>query len=145
MKKFFLAMLSIITLTGCSIKSDTQLPDPQTVIIHWNLTKITGGVAGVNEEFTLNTIVWTFGVSDLKLTVENNNTDDTKQDGLDSGTYDYSITETSGKSFLNIGSNEFGRFTVTNNTLVIDQNELSQGSGTDGFVYTFQKTIEVID
>ncbi len=146
MKKHFLTIfLSILILTSCSIKNDTQLPDPQTVIIHWNLTKTTGGIGGVNDEFTLGTVVWTFDEIDLKITVENNNTDDTKQDALDSGTYDYSVTEAGGKTFINIVGNEFGRFAVSNNTLVIDQNELSQGSGADGFLYTFQKTVEVVD
>ena len=151
MKKYLLITLSsLFILTGCSINNNNPDPDPdpQIRIIHWNLVKTTGGIAGVNDSFPLETIIWTFDEVNLKLKVENNNTDDTKQDALDSGTYDYSVktvTEVKEKKFLNITGDEFGGFTVTTNQLVIDQNDMSEGSGADGFIYTFKKTIEVVE
>ena len=141
MKKCFLtAIFSVLLLTGCSV--DNNNPTPQVVIAHWNLIKTTGGVAGVNHTFPLKTVIWTFDEANLKLTVVNNNTDDTKQDALDSGTYDYSVTKNNDDTYLSISENEFGGFKITSSQLVIDQNDLSQGSGADGFVYTFQKTLE---
>ena len=141
MRKYFLTAIScLLLLTACSV--DNGNPDPQIVITHWNLIKTTGGVAGVNHTFPLRTVVWTFDDINLKLTVVNNNTEDTKQDALDSGTYDYSVTKKDDKTYLHISENEFGGFEITSSQLVIDQNDLSQGSGADGFVYTFQKTVE---
>lgn len=146
MKTYFLTVVScLLLLTSCSVDDNTNIPDPQIVIVHWNLIKTTGGIAGVNDEFPIETVIWTFNETDLKITVVNNNTDDTKQDALDSGTYDYTVTNNSGETYLNIDESEFGGFEVTNTELVINQNDLSQGSGADGFVYTFEKTIEVVE
>ncbi len=146
MRKHFLTVLfSVIILTSCSVKNDTQLPDPQIIIVHWNLVEVTGGVVGADHTFPLETIVWDFNEIDLKLTVTNNNADDTKEDALTSGTYPYSVTNANGKTYLSITGNEFGRFVVTANKLVIDQNDLSQGSGADGYIYTFEKTEEIVN
>ncbi len=146
MRKHFLTVLfSVIILTSCSVKNDTQLTDPQIIIVHWNLVEVTGGIAGADHTFPLETIVWDFNEIDLKLTVTNNNTDDTKEDALTSGTYPYSVTNANGKTYFSITGNEFGRFVVTANKLVIDQNDLSQGSGADGYIYTFEKTEEIVN
>lgn len=145
MKKYFLTTLSsLLLLMGCSINNN-NIPNPQTIIIHWNLVKTTGGVAGVNHEFPLETIIWDFNKVDLKLTIVNNNTDDTKEDALDAGTYIYSESQINGKTYLNISGVEFGGFTLSSDQLIIDQNDQSQGSGTDGYVYTFEKSIEVVE
>ncbi|MDO5989792.1 hypothetical protein Q4Q39_20510 [Flavivirga amylovorans] len=144
MKKYFLIVLSSLFLfTSCSV--DNNNPEPQTVIAQWNLIKTTGGIAGVNDEFSLKTIVWVFNEVDFEIEVENKNTDDTKQDALDSGTYSYSVKNVEGKSFLTIDGDEIGRYTITGNKLVIDQNDQSEGSGADGFVYTFERTIQVVE
>ncbi|MDD7887747.1 hypothetical protein [Flavivirga sp. 57AJ16] len=143
MKKYFLTVIfGLLLLTGCSTDDNNT---PQVIITHWNLIKTTGGIAGVNDTFPLKTVIWTFDEVNLKLTIVNNNTDDTKQDALDSGTYAYSVTEKNNKTYINISTNEFGGFETTSNQLVIDQNDLSEGSGADGFVYTFQRTTEVVE
>ena len=143
MKKYFLTTLaSLFLLMGCSVNNNT---DPQTIIVHWNLVKTTGGVAGVNDEFPVETIIWDFNQTDSKLTVVNNNTDDTKEDALDTGTYIYSETQANGKTYLNIVGIEFGGFTLSSTQLIIDQNDQSQGSGTDGYIYTFKKSVEIVE
>ena len=81
----------------------------------------------------------------LKLTVVNNNTDEDKEDALESGTYIYSETQVNGKTYLNISGSEFGGFTLSSTHLILDQNVQSQGSGTDGYIYTFKKSVEVVE
>ena len=105
------------------------------------MINVTGGVAGVNETYSLDTIVWAFNDATKTLVVENNNDDDTKEDALDSGTYDFDVLDTNGKTYITIDNTEFGNFVVSQNTLLIDQNIMSTGSGADGFVYTFQRII----
>jgi len=77
------------------------------------------------------------------LTVLNNNTNDV-EDGLDSGTYNYSLLDDGNNTFLIIDDNEFGGLIILNNNLTIDQNLTSTGTGADGFIYSFQlvQTIE---
>ena len=78
----------------------------------------------------------------LTITVTNNNTDDTKEDFLDSGNYNYSITEETDGNYITIEETEFGEVTFpTTTTLLIDTNELSTGSGADGYTYTFQRVL----
>ncbi|MFD1615187.1 hypothetical protein [Gelatiniphilus marinus] len=119
--------------------------DPQNVKYLWHLVNVTGGVAGVDKTFNLNTVVWAFNDETKKLVVENNNDDQAAEDGLDSGTYDFDVIEIDGKTYLSINDNEFGNFLVSGNLLTINQNIMSSGTGADGFVYTFQRTIELVN
>jgi len=135
----FILVISFLSLTNCSIGNNDNT-QPQVVEVYWNLINVTGGVAGVNEDYALGTIIWRFNEASGVLSVENNNTDDTKQDGLDSGNYSYSILDDNGNMFLVVDSNEIGRLTITANEFVLNENETSQGSGADGFIYTFRKT-----
>lgn len=135
----FILVISFLSLTNCSIGNNDNT-QPQVVEVYWNLINVTGGVAGVNEDYALGTIIWRFNEASGVLSVENNNTDDTKQDGLDSGDYTYSILDDNGDLFLVVDSDEMGHLTITANEFILNENETSQGSGADGFIYTFRKT-----
>ena len=134
--KFVIAILFISILTGCSLSSDNNLP--QVMRSDWHLKNVSGGLAGVNDEFSFNEIVWTFNETLSTLTVTNNNTDNSKEDGLDSGTYTYSLVDDGNNTFLVVDDNEIGSLTITINQLIIDENLTSNGAGADGFIYTFQ-------
>lgn len=140
MKKSALLILSCIFIFSSCSTNDTPV-DNRKVIYLWHLVKVTGGVSGVDEAFDLETIVWTFNEETKKLVVENNNVDDTREDALDSGTYDFGVLDVDGKAYITINDIEFGNFVVSQNTLIIDQNIMSTGNGADGFVYSFQRTI----
>ena len=142
MKKHIIYLFALaLTITSCSLENDTN-QDEQTYKSLWHLRNVSGGVSGVNDNFDLEAIVWSFNETTLKLTVENNNTDDTKQDGWDSGTYDYSFTQTGSKDYLIIDGTEVGELTFTSqNSMVINENEKSTGTGADGLIYTFQRTL----
>ncbi|MFI0427847.1 hypothetical protein [Mariniflexile sp. HMF6888] len=133
-----IAFLSFITLTNCSIGNNDDIPD-QIITTYWHLTNVSGGVAGVDNDFDLNDIVWHFNNTTNKLTIKNTNTDDTIEDGFDSGVYNFSVTTVGSDEFLVINSNEFGKVVVTQTQLTIDQNMTTSGTGADGFIYTFTR------
>ena len=124
--------------TNCSIKNDNTTPD--VFRVYYNLINVSGGIEGVDDYFELGTITWTFNDETGILTVVNENIDNTKQDGLDSGDYNYSVLNSGGNSFLIVDSNELGSLEYITNNLIINGNETSEGSGADGFIYTFSLT-----
>ena len=135
MKNLFLLFItySFYITTSCTNNGNN---DGQTET--WNLTNISGGIAGVNNDFQQGTIIWILNPQSSTLTIENNNTDN-NYDGFDSGIYAYNIQNISGKSFMIIEGIEFGGITILQNEIIIDQNLTSNGSGADGFILRFEK------
>ncbi|HET8810467.1 MAG TPA: hypothetical protein VFM65_09420 [Flavobacteriaceae bacterium] len=113
---------------GCD-NSDNDIDDP-TIYGSWNLMNISGGFAGVDNDFERGTIIWTFDGNSSELVVENNNTEEVI-DGLDSGTYMFSI---SGSDTLFVEGGRFGVYTVSKTQLIIDQ-----GVASDGFLLKFER------
>lgn len=142
-RHLFLAFLGLLFFTNCSVDNDSN-DTPKVYVTYWHLTNVSGGFAGVDTNFSMDKVVWHFNDATGKLTIKNTNTDETLEDGFHTGSYPFSVSEFGGDKFLNINSNEFGGFTLTQTHLVIDQNKLSNGSGTDGFIYTF-KRVTVIE
>ena len=105
----------------------------------WNLKNISGGLAGINDDYNQGIIKWIFDSQALTLTVENNNSKNTIYYGFESGIYSYSILESGGNSYLIVEDTEFGGYTLTENNLMIDQNKTSTGSGADGFVIALER------
>ncbi|MDO7171685.1 hypothetical protein [Mariniflexile sp. AS56] len=132
--------LSFLTLTNCSTDNDDYYKE-QVYRTYWHLINVSGGIAGVDNNFDLNKIVWTFDDETHTLTVSNTNTTDV-EDGFDTGEYTYSVTEDANKEqFLTIESNEFGHMTISETELIINQNMTTNGSGADGFMYTFKRVL----
>jgi len=144
MKKSIIIVLSCCFLfSNCS---DNQDPiEPQKIEYLWHLVKVTGGIAAIDEEFSRGTITWSFDDATKKLVVENNNDNITIEDALDSGSYDYDVLELEQELYLIIDENEFGNFKISQNLLVIDQNKMSTGDGSDGFIYSFQAETIVVE
>lgn len=101
--------------------------------LSWNLTNISGGFAGVDNDFDTGLIVWTFDSGSL--TVVNNNTSQ-DYDVLASGDYSYSILQAGGKIYLKIDGLEMGEIVASPNSIVVDQNKKSTGAGADHFAFT---------
>lgn len=139
-----IAFFSLITLTNCSIDNNNDVKQ-QVYKTYWHLINVSGGIAGVENDFALSKIIWTFNDETKILTVNNTNTDTAVEDGLDTGTYPYSILKVEKDEFLIINSNELGGFTFSETQLKIDQNSTSSGSGADGFIYTFKRVVIVED
>ncbi|NNC51120.1 MAG: hypothetical protein HKO01_11350 [Flaviramulus sp.] len=139
-KPILILIICFLTLFNCSLGNETNNTPPQIVKIYWNLVNVSGGFEGVNDNFEVGTIIWEFNDSTETLSVDNQNNDDTKQDGLDSGNYSYSIFNVEDESYIIVDDIEVGSMTLTSNELVINENETSEGSAADGFIYTFSKT-----
>ncbi len=133
----FFIVMSLVLLVSCTNDSNSIQID--TINGSWNLTNISEGLAGIDDDYDTGIIKWIFDSQNLTLTVENNNLSNTIYDGFESGIYMYSILEINGNSYLLIEDIEFGGYTVTQNNLMIDQNEISTGSGADGFVLRFER------
>ncbi|PKQ45114.1 hypothetical protein [Confluentibacter flavum] len=146
--KYYLiiACISFLTLTNCSL-GDVDNSEPQVIRVLWHLKNVSGGVAGVDNDFNSGVIVWEFKDATSTLTVSNNNSNAAIEDGLNSGTYTYSIDDnsTGNDDYISIGPNEFGSIAITSNgnQLIIDQNKTSTGPAADGYIYTFDKSIIV--
>ncbi|GGD27992.1 hypothetical protein [Hyunsoonleella pacifica] len=147
--KFLIPIISLFFLLSCSIGNDDSL-DFQAVqneeIFQWHLTNVSGGIAGIDIDFKMDTIVWVFNVDLVgsgELQVQNNNTDISLEDGLDTGTYPISIPVYDTQSILFIDGNEYaGLLTPSENDLIISQNIKSDGNTiSDGFVYTFKRKV----
>ena len=133
--KFLTSLILFVIITSCSINNDDD--KPQVVRSEWHLKNVSGGLAGVNNDFDFKQVIWVFNELQGSLTVLNNNTNDV-EDGLDSGTYNYSLLDDGNNTFLIIDDNEFGGLIILNNNLTIDQNLTITGTGADGFIYSFQ-------
>ena len=143
LKSVILLFISF-TFLSCSL-GDNNNNNNEVVLTQWNLIHVTGGIAGVDETFEIGDIIWFFDDTSGQLTVTNNNTDDTVQDGLDTGVYNYSFIDTGTNVFISINDIEFGALLIFSNNqqFNIDQNITSEGSGADGFLFTFEKSIVV--
>ena len=123
-------------IASCNYDDSTQV---STINGTWNLKNISGGLAGINDDYNQGIIKWIFNSQSLTLTVENNNSQNTIYDGFESGIYSYSILESGGNSYLIVEDTEFSGYTLTENNLMLDQNKTSTGSGADGFILELER------
>tara|TARA_R110002049_G_scaffold38978_2_gene120380 strand:+ start:38727 stop:39137 length:411 start_codon:yes stop_codon:yes gene_type:complete len=134
-------------LTNCSIDKNDDTPEEIT-IAQWNLTHVSGGIAGVDIDFELGEIIWVFDEYNGVLSIGNTNTDNTLEDGLDSGEYSFFFTEDAPNVYITISGTERGSITVSEDQkhFILNQNEtLSGGTGADGFIYEFEKTTVTVE
>jgi hypothetical protein len=131
MKKLILLfpILLLFTFSNCSRDSNSAPNDP--VQGQWKLVNVSGTFAGINHDFTPGLITWTFNPITQTVTVVNNNTDANKWDVLETGVYNYQVVADSQEypcdEILKIEGGDMGCFTVSGNSLLIDQ------SVADGF------------
>ena len=137
-KNLFLTLLfGIGLLVGCT--DDTNIsPQDQSLNGTWKLINLSGGFAGLNENYPSGTITWTFNSQNQTIIVDNNEPT-SKSFIFDSGTYNYSIIEINNQKYLKIENDEYGGLTISTNSLTVDQNDISWGVGADGFILIFEK------
>ena len=135
MKKIqLISLFAIMILFSCN--NDDDKSNDTSLRGMWKLVEVNGTIAGIRDQFEPGTIQWNFNTSNTTFTVVNNNTDESKQDVFESGTYNYSITnndmtpETCARSLVLDGTN-YGCYIVTNTTLQINQGEA------DGIILKF--------
>ena len=134
-KLSLLMILSLIVFTNCNNDDDSNQTETLNGI--WNVKNISGGIAGIDDDYGTGIITWTF--NNQVLTIENNESQGNIYSGFESGTYNYSINEINGVNFITINNAEYGSYTLSINNLTINQNETTNGSGADGFILQFER------
>jgi hypothetical protein len=124
MKKtiFYLTFILSLLQLGCSSNSNSNPTD--AVQGQWKLVTVSGSFAGIHDSFAPGLITWTFNAASQTVTVVNNNTNPNLQSVLETGTYNYHFVNNPdspcGES-IDINGSVYGCYTVTNDSLIIDQ------------------------
>ena len=134
--KILTALLVFFTLLSCCNDDDKQPTDK--ISGEWRLARVSGGFTGGEQVFTGNTIVWKFNPNNKTIIVTNGNTDETIVDGLDSGSYSYSMVDNNdsqqcAKTILINNTENYGCITVTESQLKINN------TFADGHLYEFYR------
>jgi len=136
-KLSLIMILGIVLFTNCNNDDDDDSTQTESLNGIWNIKNISGGFAGINDEYETGIITWTF--NNQILTVENNDIQGNIYSGFETGTYSYSSTEINGANYIIIENSEYGGYTLSTNNLTINQNETTSGSGADGFMLQFER------
>tara|TARA_B110000902_G_C13712324_1_gene361775 strand:- start:55 stop:471 length:417 start_codon:yes stop_codon:yes gene_type:complete len=134
-KLTLIMILGIVFFTNCN--SDDDSNQAETLNGIWNVKNISGGFAGIDDEYDAGIITWTF--NNQVITIVNNESQGNIYSGFESGTYNYSINEVNGNNYITINNAEYGGYALSINNLTIDQNQTSSGSGADGFMLQFER------
>ena len=137
MKIWICTVILTIGLLACSGGDDVAQKD--IVAGTWNVQNISGGFAGINDDYATGTITWTFNDTSKTLQVTNNNEADVIYDGLPTGQYNYSILSMENELFLTINGQESFGIAVFNQQLLLDENKKTTGTGADGFQIVLSK------
>jgi hypothetical protein len=138
MKPKLLMLLFFATsllLVGCN-KSEDDGEDTAALSGIWHLNNVSGGFAGVDVDYNRGEVIWNFNLSTGTLSVENNldqSDPNYAYAGLDTGNYDFQISEVNGIEVLMIEGTDNGEYIVTSTTLTIDDRPA------DGFLKTFER------
>jgi hypothetical protein len=122
----------MFVFNGCS--ADSAADNNDWLSGAWNLINLSGGFAGINNDFEKGRIVWKFNPKDETLIVANNDDSTSIYKGLATGIYTYAILKDKDQSYLELNDKEYGGIIDSRSQLVIDQNSTTSGSGADGFV-----------
>jgi len=113
--KFIALFLATLSLASCNDDDDVTIPSIDTSIEgSWKLVNVSGGMLPQNFDFAEGEITWTFNQETGKVVIVNNNTDESKPDYFESGTYNYVFmtTHVLGNPSLELFINETGMGTT---------------------------------
>ena len=130
-----LIMLLSVSFTGCR-NDDDHCEEPQQSSISgtWNLTNVSGGLAGIDDDYESGLITWAFNAETSLVTISNLNTNPVIFDGLPTGTYDYEIDTTNMPHTITIDFLSLEVAVLTDIQLILDEGMIS-----DGFQLTFNR------
>ncbi len=141
MKKMQLLFIGMLAL-GCQDDDRVYIPSytPTTENFEgaWELRNVSGGIAGIYDDFSAGEIRWIINEQDQTVTVFNNNPEDGEIDFFESGVYDYQIVinpatpEICGFN-LEIDGINLGCFTVSETEFKLSMIE------SDGYVLTLRR------
>ncbi|WP_132066066.1 MULTISPECIES: hypothetical protein [Aquimarina] len=136
--KHFIYVIFLFTIIGCSGDDDgapvNPPSNPSGLTGIWNLVNVTGGFAGINDDFDKGVIVWDFDDTKKRVEVTNNNAaNSSTEDLFPTGIYTFSIITINGNKELIVNERNLGNFEITTNEFVVDE------QFKDGFRYTFRR------
>ena len=139
LKFFLLAPLAL--LMACNNSDDNNTT--QSIEGAYRLASVRGGIAGTNDEFNDGSIIWTFE-NNGNIHVWNTNTDDSKQDLIETGDYIYTfqpntVTPQTCATAIYIDGVSYGCYDLNGDNLTLSQVE------SDGYEVTLVKLHPVID
>ena len=105
----------------------------------WNLTYMSGGFLGIDQNYSSDIIKWTFDANNSILIITNDDPRNSNYYGLKEGRYQYQIHKLKDETYLFIENSEYGAFILDKNSLLINQNKTITGTISDGFIYKFIK------
>lgn len=132
----FISLVFLFFTIGCSNDDNNDSnPDIDSLELNgtWNFVNVSGGFVGIDHDFTTGTIVWVFNETNSTVAITNNNTDDSIEDLLPTGTYDYSVIDVGGQREFVLDNVNRGNFEITQNQFVISE------PFRDGFQFTFNR------
>lgn len=132
MKKYIYAFVIILFTLSCNNDDDCPSNNNPTINETWSLINVSGGFAGVDQDFEVGIISWTFDNETQELTILNTNTD-AVFDGYPSGVYDFEMITTEDSSTIVIDDS----INLDINILTSNQLVLDEGIASDGFLYSF--------
>ena len=139
MKNFLLPLLLISALvlsTSCK-KDDDDTNEPEFISGNWNLKNVSGGIAGVDIDYTPGEVIWNFNLETDVLTVQNNIITTGPEDtyaGFETGTYSFEIVVNGELQSLVVDDLNMGYITLLDGVLQLDE-----GVAVDGFLKTFER------
>jgi len=132
MKTSFYVLLLVLLAISCNSDDDGAQNNEPTLHGQWSLINVSGGFAGIDDDYESDIIIWDFNQDTQEITVTNTNIELIIYDGLPSGVYDYDVITTQDTSTITIEGIDFEITTLTNSQLILDQ-----GVAADGFLLRF--------
>ncbi|MEH6534780.1 MAG: hypothetical protein V7719_00195 [Psychroserpens sp.] len=136
MKKYMYLLVFALFAFACNNDDDSS-PNNDEFMLNgpWSLINVSGGFAGIDDDYENGLIIWDFNLETQEVTVTNTNVELVIYDGLPTGTYDYSIETITGSNALIVINNQnLAVATLTSTILVLDE-----GVAADGFLLSFTR------
>lgn len=143
-KSYLISIGCFLLLMSCSEETTTRSSLNEV----YALRNVSGGFAGADVDYENGAVTWAFDSDRHELVVTSliiNNGPQSVYLPLQSGTYQYSTTQSNGKTYLQIeghqiyDNGDYGRYILnTDGSLVIDQGEGSTGMAADLLTLYFE-------
>lgn len=138
---YLLLTCSIFVFQSCNSNDNPAKSEYDFINGAWNLRNVSGGIAGINEDFEEGNILWLFNIESGILKIVNL-ASDTTYTGPKAGSYTFQIDSPTDTPILYIDNSEFGGINLVESGFIIDQNIRANGSGADGFAFKLLKHLE---
>jgi hypothetical protein len=136
MKKYICLLFITLSILACNNDDDTPQNNESALEGGWSLTNVIGGLAGIDDDYESDVIVWNFNQANQELTVTNTNIETVIFDGLPTGVYDYQVmTNTDQEVTLIIEEFDFRVSVLTETSFILDEGAFTN----DGFQLTFSR------